>query len=60
MNELDPDLRHDDFTPEEEAIIEEKRDLHGNKWTLIAKHLPGRSEGGVKNQWYVQKSKHKL
>ncbi|RVW13238.1 hypothetical protein CK203_105529 [Vitis vinifera] len=36
---------------EEEATILELQEELGNKWTTIAKRLPGRTDTGIKNFW---------
>jgi myb proto-oncogene protein len=41
-------LIHTPFTDEEDAVILSLHKIHGNKWALIARHLPGRTENTVK------------
>mmetsp|Transcript_23443 Transcript_23443/g.48665 ORF Transcript_23443/g.48665 Transcript_23443/m.48665 type:complete len:450 (-) Transcript_23443:165-1514(-) len=54
-NVLDPSLNKSPITKEERQIIFEAQQKYGNKWTAIAKLLPGRSENMVKNCFHNAK-----
>ncbi|KAI3667330.1 hypothetical protein L6452_42383 [Arctium lappa] len=51
MNYLRPNLKHGNFTKEEEELIIELHNILGNKWSTIAAKLPGRSDNEIKNYW---------
>ncbi|XP_010559136.1 PREDICTED: transcription factor MYB12-like [Tarenaya hassleriana] len=57
LNYLRPDIKRGNITPEEEDIIVRLHKLIGNRWSLIAGRLPGRTDNEVKNYWNTHLSK---
>ncbi|XP_004228932.1 transcription repressor MYB5-like [Solanum lycopersicum] len=57
MNYLRPSVKRGHILPEEEDLILRLHRLLGNRWSLIAGRIPGRTDNEIKNYWNTHLSK---
>ncbi|KAL3511622.1 hypothetical protein ACH5RR_024339 [Cinchona calisaya] len=57
MNYLRPNIKRGNISDQEEDLILRLHKLLGNRWSLIAGRLPGRTDNEIKNYWNSHLSK---
>ncbi|KAJ1391129.1 SANT/Myb domain [Sesbania bispinosa] len=60
LNYLNPNINRGSFAEDEVDMILRLHKLLGNRWSLIAARLPGRTANDVKNYWHTHLSKKKV
>lgn len=58
INKLDPKIKKEEWSEDEDRMVLELFSKIGSKWSEISKHLPGRPENKIKNRFYsfIQKN----
>ncbi|KAM0938923.1 putative transcription factor MYB-HB-like family [Dioscorea sansibarensis] len=60
LNYLRPNIKHGEFSPDEDMIICNLFANIGSRWSVIAAQLPGRTDNDIKNYWNTKLKKRVL